>query len=309
MRFRIDGPLADRLIFALEDQGRRWAFDARQGDLVPAPEPGVSNPRGADTEAASDPLVWALPPWSPADGFELMRDFAELPGQPQESAELTRILDQGSGVFKAFRQRVKADSRLYRRWLRFKRRRFDEILRAWAEERAEFWDLSHRAGGLESEGEGAEASEELLLGDFSLHRASARDFQPRSQDWLAGAPNWEADLAEALAPEPLYPLAPAPDDLVWRAEEPGGALAGLLWVSRRLAGPRPRWLLERWYVSPERRGLGLGRLLLETVLAAAAEDNAWVQAPWPRWPRSVEDLLRRLGGRETRAGWCWEEPL
>ncbi|NNM67182.1 MAG: hypothetical protein HKM06_04115, partial [Spirochaetales bacterium] len=128
----LSAALIDEILFAMEDQVSNAVLDLETGRVV--------------TLDAEDPEIEGtllpLPAWSSLDGFQTMRSFVQELQDPLLRSELNAILDSGQGVFRAFKETLKAQGSTYRRWLVYKRRVMETRLRSWAEEWAEQVELS-----------------------------------------------------------------------------------------------------------------------------------------------------------------------
>ncbi|MFW6223746.1 MAG: GNAT family N-acetyltransferase, partial [Spirochaetota bacterium] len=73
MQFEMTPELADRIIFAMEDQHEDFMLDTETGDLLPVEEMDETDRQELE---APDRYV-PVPEWTPAHGFRLMERFAE----------------------------------------------------------------------------------------------------------------------------------------------------------------------------------------------------------------------------------------
>jgi GNAT superfamily N-acetyltransferase len=161
-----------------------------------------------------------------------MEQFAALYREPRVREELRAALDQGRGVFRAFKNTLARNPEAERRWHTFKERELRRRVLAWYDDLRISW-------GLERLGPEPEETEELLLEDFRFRPPAGGD----------------DEAAAALRPGTAPPLVVA--------ETAAGDFAG--YGALRPGGP-PAVILE---VAPEYRGIGLGEALLERVLEAA----------------------------------------
>jgi hypothetical protein len=182
-----------------------------------------------------------LPRWSSADGFDLMVRFASR----NRAAELKRALSQGRGVFRAFKDVLDRDPALKQRWHSFKRHEMEKVVTAW------YRQLRKREGGHEGSPEMAD----VLLEDFSVV------FSDTEPD--------DAKLLEALGRDGYVPLSPFQDASFVSLLSPDNSLVGML-VYRKETGA---WHVVYYGVDAPWRGLGLFRLMFESLLSRAAKAN------------------------------------
>ena len=182
-----------------------------------------------------------LPRWSSADGFDLMVRFASR----NRAAELKRALSRGRGVFRAFKDVLDRDPALKQRWHSFKRHEMEKVVTAW------YRQLRKREGGHEGSPEMAD----VLLEDFSVV------FSDTEPD--------DAKLLEALGRDGYVPLSPFQDASFVSLLSPDNSLVGML-VYRKETGV---WHVVYYGVDAPWRGLGLFRLMFESLLSRAAKAN------------------------------------
>ena len=88
---------------------------------------------------------------------------------------------------------------------------------------------------------------------------------------------WPRHSIEELRSEMKGILANAPREAVFVAEEHDGGLCGFAEVSLKESAPgcatRPIGYLEAWYVDPDQRGHGVGRLLVDAAESWAREQG------------------------------------
>jgi GNAT superfamily N-acetyltransferase len=291
MQFELTPELADRIIFAMEDQNEDFILDTETGDLL-----SVEEMEELEEEAEGDPDRFvSLPDWTPAHGFRLMERFAEELRNPVYQEKLREALSGGRGVFRRFKDTVKEREELERRWHHFKEQAMQEVVSDWYNDLRETWGLERVAV------ETAEI-EDLVLSDFTIRRVGEGDHgllgevRRAAEEQRRGPGNGaRADAAPGRADPPGAPGrtgapgasgAPgtaAPPALAFVAEAPDGEIAGVAAgaadaVAAADAAPNEgaaagSLIIETLYVQPTFRGLGLGRLLLERIVEDAQKDG------------------------------------
>ena len=177
-------PPLERIIYCLEDtrsSGQPLWLDMDAGQIRElCPEQLEAEP---ERFGAS---LFPLPPWSSAEGYALLRDFAQNVG----ADELQKILRSRRHVFKRYRSHLKQNPQWKRAFEHFRKQYFCRYLRRWYQrEFPHAKDLLSLLQGLEETGRGefhgpeyeeSGASMNLLREDFVLIervRESAEQFR------------------------------------------------------------------------------------------------------------------------------------
>ncbi|MDR1059365.1 MAG: GNAT family N-acetyltransferase, partial [Treponema sp.] len=263
MQFELTEALIEDILFSMEDQMGDFLLDTRQGIVV-----NGSDPSGEDEEDEEDEDRYInLPDWDSSDGYRLMEKFAAGFRNPLVRGELCAALNQGRGVFRAFKDTLGRYSEAEKLWFSFKDREMKKEILDWYNGLREEWGLSRIGGEPEDTGD-------LVLEDFRFRPYRAED-----------APSIEAlhrycrgEFPEALKNNGTEtgPVTEEGPDLTLlspahtlTAETSGGEFAG--YCSASLEGKRAAVkLLE---VKAEYRGLGLGEALLTGLLERLASEK------------------------------------
>jgi len=248
--FSLTEEFIDQLIFAMEDQERRFIVDFNSGDIVSSDD--------------NLPDFLEIPCWRQIEGFNLMEKFVSKLRNPLHRELLHSALTSGKGVFRNFKDALKQNGQLESFWFSFKEKEMRRLVRDWYNEQREL-------KGLQRLGPEPEETEELLLSDFTVKPGSKEHLEATIElDRQAMLENIENAGAEEI--EELYrnkrSLLPAPLDkrsLFLVSETPDGDLAGFAWgvetENRRDSSIEMR--LVQLAVARNLRGLGLGKLLLD----------------------------------------------
>lgn len=289
MNFPLDDERIDQIIFAMEDQQGSYGVDPDTGELKAF----------AEGPAAED-LV-PIPEWEPADGFQLMEGFVAGLRNPLIRAQLKEALGSGKGVFRKFKDILKARPDIERLWFAFKQREMRRVVRDWYSEARELAGLERLP---DEPQEGSEEAAELAAADFALRPGEARDLgSVRALDRRALAeehPDGDPARLEALHRRRRQvdgdPLAAS--SLLRVLESPGGDFAGFFWAVEGedpVSGRRQLRLIQL-AVEPAFRGIGLGALLLGRLLAEARDRGCRsLLAPLDGGSLKLEGVLRRRG--------------
>ena len=245
----------------MEDQEKEFLIDIRSGEVV----------AGNRTEVLGDGSYVSPPDWRPVDGFRLMEKFVSELRNPIYRERLREALGSGRGVFRQFKDTLKENKEIERRWFLFKEREMKRIVYEW-------YNRHREACGLEKQDLDEEAAEELVLSDFSVDRWTGVDEQALIQLDRAGFAEAVGLAADRVEQEyarrrRVYPKMGAEDSLVVVARAPMSDLAGFVWGFRRHGThvPSALWRLVQLVVLNEFRGLGLSEVLLRAFLAHASD--------------------------------------
>ncbi|QQO10414.1 GNAT family N-acetyltransferase [Breznakiella homolactica] len=256
MQFELTEALINHILFSMEDQNDDFFVDTQEGIVVTAAEIS-GEPSAGDHQ---DQRYIGIPRWESSDGFRLMERFAAGFKNPIVREELVQALDQGRGVFRAFKNALNRHTEVEQLWFSFKEREMRRVIIKWYNGLREEW-------GLDLIGEEPEETGDLILEDFRFRQAQPSDRE--SADELHAL--CLKELSAALCcPEPAGKPAPGslweqtgnwvfPGEESLIAETGGGDYAGH--ISAVSTG---RILMVKVLeVFPEYRGLGIGEALLQ----------------------------------------------
>lgn len=146
----------------MENQDVDYMLDIGTGNLYSVEFP--------ESEPSSEDNLMDLPPWTSADGYQLMVSFTN---SCQDSGLRQRLSDELNsrerGVFRRFRDVLSENPDSLKQWYDFKDRRMKSYIRSWY--RTRFSDVA------EEEHEEGDLSEGALLADFEVvHLDSPDDY-------------------------------------------------------------------------------------------------------------------------------------
>ena len=240
MQFELSDALIDDILFSMEDQ--EWVFfiDCQEGVVIS--EEDAREALEEDTDRFID-----LPKWDSSDGFRLMERFTTAFRNPMIRNELSSALNQGKGVFRAFKNTLSLYPEAEKLWFSYKEREMKREIVRWYNGLREEW-------GMEKIGLEPEETGDLVLEDFRF-----REFH--DDDRAAAAELHRLCLEDALDDDRFKDI--PKETLAITAESVSGEFAG--YVS---AGQKGRNLfIHALEVRPEYRGLGIGKALLSQLLA------------------------------------------
>jgi ribosomal protein S18 acetylase RimI-like enzyme len=274
MDFPLTSQMIDKIIFAMEDQKTRYVADAATGELAAAEEGAAELP---------DDRSIALPRWGSAEGFHLMESFVTTLQNPAHREVLAAALASGKGVFRAFKDALKANPEMERLWFRYKEKRLRAVVVAW-------YNAAREARGLARLAPEPEDLGDLVTSDFSFawgargHEQAVLRLDRDSFYELFPA---EKPAVLALRYAERRRDVPPPGTEGWPllvAEGPDGELAGMAWG--RIDGTTVHML--QLAVQPDLRGIGLGEAVLRWFLTGMRTAG-------------MKRLTTELGGRSLRS--------
>ncbi|MDR1178478.1 MAG: GNAT family N-acetyltransferase [Spirochaetaceae bacterium] len=252
MRFDLSPALKDHILFFMEDQEGIFFVDTRQGMVIPEEE--AERPDERDSDGTERYI--SLPEWDSSDGYSLMEQFTAAFKNPLIQRELKAALNQSRGVFRAFKNILSAHPEVEKLWYAHKEKEMRGVIARW-------YDALREAWGMDSIGDEPEEPDDLVLEDFR--------FRPLTEGDRAEAEKLHRLCAAELAlPGKTFPFpARFPGTFHLAAESSGGAFAAQISAVRENGLIR----IELLEVSPEYRGLGLGKKLLSRFLELLAADS------------------------------------
>ncbi|MBQ9908744.1 MAG: GNAT family N-acetyltransferase [Treponema sp.] len=158
MVFELTESLIDDIIFSMEDQNSEFVFDSKSASLVPLDCLLVSE----QDELGENENIYPLPEWTSDKGFEIMERFAENVRVPKVREELQRVLANGRGVFRNFKNVLKEYPHIEKRFHNFKKSEMRAVVVEWYNSLRESW-------GLEKLNQDFEEYNELIQEDFEFH--------------------------------------------------------------------------------------------------------------------------------------------
>jgi len=248
MQFELNRTLIDEIIFFMEDQSGEFLLDTEEGIVINADEGELQENDGS--------RYISLPDWGPSDGFRLMEHFTAGLHNALVREELSAALNQGRGVFRAFKDTLGRYPETEKLWFGYKDREMKREVTSWYNSLRETW-------GLELIGEEPEDIAGLALEDFRFRPGAAQDSAPARELHRACLDDVNADLCAGMG-EWVFP-----GDICFVAETARGEFAGYISAARADTVLRV-CALE---VQAEYRGLGLGKALLDRLLEQADSEK------------------------------------
>ncbi len=159
----------------MENQQKVFLLDASSLELVEADSEAVD----FIEESVGEEKFYTLPPWNSKDGFILLESFCDTVRISKARSDLKKVLEEGRGVFRNFKNALSLYPELERRFNAYKKNYMQTRVFEWYGSLRESW-------GLESL---AQESEEIDLvdEDFSFSECSRPDFSciEKEADFIA----------------------------------------------------------------------------------------------------------------------------
>lgn len=300
--FELRDPLLRQIIFAMENQNIRYVIDTAKGQLVRAD--ALPESERPEPEQVIEPTAryQSLPEWTSADGFYLMEQFVGQLHNPIVRDALQEILVSGRRVFRRFKDAIKEQPDVERRFYAFKFLEMRGIVVGWYNQLRELNGLDLVELGVDEE------LDDLVYSDVTI-----AEVDPVPATLIAELDRQafhEAyhDLAPALVRH-LYKTRvsrlPTPGDArstVIAATTPIDELSAFVWITRdTLDDGTSIARLVQVYVLPEYRGLGIGSTIVEfTAGYLAREKITTALASFPGANEPIYTILERNGFTRLR---------
>ncbi len=265
MNWEFSPEVVDQIIYAMENQEQRFCLDFHKGVVVAADE--VADTTDADR-------WYDLPLWRSNEGFQLMERFVAGLRNPLVREELRGALAAGKGVFRQFKNTLKAHPEVEKVWHRFKERQMRQVVYEWFNQILEVRGLAR----LDLPPD--ESTDELILSDFALREGPGRHEQAiRNLDrevFALAHPQAEPGRVQRVYEMSRADLPPMSSAVVIHAEAPSGDFAGFVWGVVRQDELTGDTLVElvQIAVAEEYRGLGLAKALFRAFVAASDRAGA-----------------------------------
>ncbi len=260
-------PLTDELvyqiIFCMEDQSSNYILDLRTGvpiatDLIPAEDKG------------NDERFLEHPSWRPSDGFRTMEKFVSSLRNPIYRDKLRSALARGKGVFREFKNVLKQEPAVERLWFYYKEREIKQKIYTWYEQQTEILYLK-------SLGEPEENIADLILSDFII----TYDYD-KWKDHIRKIGEERLETEFSGVGYPIEQLLFQECESYWNTfddswlmvciESPTGEFAGFIGAAPiGIDDSSHIYTVKNLYVEPTFRGLGMFKLLIDTLCKKAAE--------------------------------------
>ena len=279
MRFELDDALMDDILFFMENQEGEFLLDTHEGQIIDI----NNNDYGEEPDYNDSERFFALPEWSPREGFRLMEKFTAGLKNPVLRHELSIALSKNRGVFRFFKNVIEQYPETEKLWFSYKEREMKREVLAWYNALREEW-------GLQPIGSEPEDTSALILEDFVLRRGNESD-REKAQSLRKLRIEEHKDKEISAVYESMNPFI-FPGDLCFIAENANGDFCGYISSVKDMPSTLRICALE---VKSEYRALGIGKTLLSKLLEKADEQKLSVTIDLPADREYFSRTLRLEG--------------
>ncbi len=150
--FQLTPEIIDMIIFGMENQSDEYCVDIKTGNVL----------SGTDASEEYDDIgsfILAVPDWLPADGFQLMEGFVAALHNPVYKDTLRKVLSEGRGAFRNFKNTIKEHESLTQQWYLYK----EKVMRSRV---IEWYNINSEILKYNDIDENTDETENLILIDF-----------------------------------------------------------------------------------------------------------------------------------------------
>jgi ribosomal protein S18 acetylase RimI-like enzyme len=237
--FELTPALIEDILFCMENQNVRFVLDTENSSIV-----DKNDVAGKDYSDGGRYV--SIPEWHSSDGFHLMECFAAGFRNPLVRDALQTSLEQGRGVFRAFKATLSKFPDAENHWFSFKRRKMRRTIFAW-------YNALREQRNMEKIGEEPDETEDLFPEDFIFRAYEAKD---------AEAVNTLHNTCRAGKPHDV-------GDPVLVVETASHDFVGFIAVKRQ----ETALSICNLEVCPEYRGLGIGSELCSRLIQTLGQEH------------------------------------
>lgn len=294
MYFELTEALTDQIIFSMENQDEMSVLDAKNLKIISVEDEVVLE------DTIDEENIYTLPVWTSNDGFNLLEEFVSTVRIKVVHDELRRVLSNGRGVFRNFKNVLKLYPEVDKRFHAFKNKKMREFVYEWYNMLRESW-------GLEKLGQDFEDFDELTQEDFTFRQYDSL----KDRISVAGMAGNIADEIKAFyADEPglvVSDLWKQRFEKYFSENGPGSVngfvcrtledeFAGCLLFSFCQSYAKETVVLTACFVDQNYRGLGIAReLFADCISYLKNHDVHWFIIEQSALPSYLEPLLNRYG--------------
>ena len=254
--FNLDSSKLNELMYNMENQNKDSSVNITTGEII------------YDFDGTESEILYPLPKWGPVDGFRIMNEFVSSLKNPIVKEELKNVLNQGTGVFRKFKNVLKSSPEIEKVWYTFKKDEIKSKVLNWYNQIREYAGLSLY------DYEDFEFDEDLLDFDFEITAGTDEDLDFILENDKLGFyelySHYPIDVIDDIylrKREGMLNTAMFSSDNIVIAKNPSGEKVGFVWTATFSLGKTYTGMdLLQLYVTPEYRGLGIGKTLLNSSL-------------------------------------------
>ena len=150
--FQLTPEIIDMIIFGMENQSDEYCVDIKTGNVI-------SGTDASEEYDDTDSFVLSVAEWLAADGFQLMEGFVAALHNPVYKETLRKVLSEGRGAFRNFKNTIKEHESLTQQWYLHK----EKVMRSRV---IEWYNLNSEILKYRNIDENTDETENLVLSDF-----------------------------------------------------------------------------------------------------------------------------------------------
>ena len=150
--FQLTPEIIDMIIFGMENQSDEYCVDIQTGNVF-------SRTDASEEYDDIDSLTLSVPEWLSADGFQLMEGFVAALHNPVYKDTLRKVLSEGRGAFRNFKNTIKENESLTQQWYLYK----EKVMRSRV---VEWYNINSDILKYSDIDENTDETENLILTDF-----------------------------------------------------------------------------------------------------------------------------------------------
>ncbi len=286
MIFELTDSLADKILFAMENQKQLSALNAKDLSIV-------------DGEEADEENIYMLPFWGGENGYKVLEDFTFNLHNRKVHDELKAVLSEGRGVFRNFKNKLKYYPVIEHSFYKFKENAMKKVVQEWYNSLREEWGLEK----LNSEILNVEEYEDLVLEDFIFNGYDHK----RDYDHIAKTAGEEAIKIREELPEQFAIKACSMWNDQFSFNDSDGVdgfvcytlsneFSGCVLYSQCQSPSAKTAELRGLLVDENYRGLGIAKTLMNKCISSLCQQGyEWLLIATNFIPQMIEPLFDKIG--------------
>jgi len=293
MQFELTDEVVNQLIFSMEDQSEKNAFDSVQQILIET----------RDGAKVDSDRYYSLPVWDSISGFKVMEQFVSVLRSPLAREKLCSVLFIGKGVFRNFKNVLKEYPEVEHLWFIFKQKEMKKEIIGWYNVLRDSWGLERIEGEPEETGE-------LIQGDFIFREhngdsdvahilVAEQDAVQILEDAYPGELGFAATSLWKLQKKAIV----KESEFTLVSETAEGEFSGFISAAPLPTTAKKTVVFTAFFILPAWRGLGIGKELFFIFLQKLQKRGIrWILILDMFIPETFTKVLLRSGFKKTDIG-------
>ncbi len=298
MTFELTPSLTNCILFAMENQTSLSVVDAKNSAVVAVNQ--------ENNIACDNSNFYSLPKWTSKDGYALLENFTNNLYSPLAREELRTVLESGRGVFRNFKNVLKAYPEVERKWHLYKNKCMKARIAEWYNELCEGWGLEKLE---DASVEMQEETDELLEDDFEFSAYdSSKDKEFVERKVLEITDEYKMQFSKEVGDAISF---------LWQKSSSlflqkrgfvcrtfSGETVGCILASFCPSSAERTVFITDFFVVQNYRGLGIGKELFSKCMTSLKENGVqWILLGNFIVPPSMEPLLSQWGFEKLGSGY------